>query len=366
MKKKWKLSLGILVVAALSLSLLAGCTSGSNEEEGEFSYSTGIDDKGYWKGVKAKDYVTLPGDLSISIPKDSHTVSDESVQTEIDSLVASYATANEITDRAVADGDTVNIDYVGTVDGVEFEGGNTGGAGTEVTIGTTNYVGNFLEQLIGHMPGESFNVEVTFPEDYSTAELAGKDAVFATTINFVSESINPELTDAFVAENLSTYGWTTVDQMKEGIKKDLQDQAVQNYLSEYLMDEVEVKSVPDSIIKYQDNAMLLYYEQYAKSYEVSLDEFLTTYVGVDSKDALIEQNAEANKQTATYSLIVQAVAEDQKFTANDEDVKNYFSEYMGADDYSQYEEQYGMNYLKQVALSQKVLNYLTENAKLEE
>lgn len=83
----------------------------------------------------------------------------------------------------VKDGDTVNIDYVGKVDGVAFSGGSTGGAGTDLTIGSGNYIDDFEEQLIGAHPGDTVQVEVTFPKEYGNAELNGKDAVFEVVIN---------------------------------------------------------------------------------------------------------------------------------------------------------------------------------------
>lgn len=96
---------------------------------------------------------------------------------------------NYLTDTSleVADGDTVNIDYVGTVDGVEFDGGNTQGAGTQLTIGSGSYIDDFEEQLIGHHVGETVKVQVTFPEDYGKEDLNGKDAVFEVTINGIYE-----------------------------------------------------------------------------------------------------------------------------------------------------------------------------------
>jgi trigger factor len=88
------------------------------------------------------------------------------------------------TDVAVEDGDTVNIDYVGTVDGVEFSGGNTQGQGTDLVIGSGSYIDDFEEQLIGHYVGETVDVTVTFPDPYANDEsLSGKEAVFETTIN---------------------------------------------------------------------------------------------------------------------------------------------------------------------------------------
>lgn len=87
------------------------------------------------------------------------------------------------TSLTVADGDTVNIDYVGTVDGVEFDGGSTNGTGTDLVIGSGSYIDDFEDQLIGAHPGDEVRVEVTFPDDYGSQDLAGKDAVFAVTIN---------------------------------------------------------------------------------------------------------------------------------------------------------------------------------------
>ena len=103
--------------------------------------------------------------------------------------MSSHTYTNEVTDRAVKDGDTLNIDYVGTVDGVAFEGGSTDGKGTQVTIGVTSYIDDFLEQLIGHRPGETFDIEVTFPDPYeNNPDLAGKDAVFTVTVNHIVET----------------------------------------------------------------------------------------------------------------------------------------------------------------------------------
>ena len=108
------------------------------------------------------------------------------------------------------------------------------GNGTEVTIGVTQYIDDFLEQLIGHKPGESFDVEVTFPDEYPNNEdLAGKDAVFAVTVNYIVEQVTPELTDDFVQENLKdTYGWSTAQEAMDSIKSDLSWSASAEYLWE--------------------------------------------------------------------------------------------------------------------------------------
>ena len=96
----------------------------------------------------------------------------------------SYSTDTSLT---VEDGDTVNIDYVGTADGVEFDGGSTEGMGTDLVIGSGSYIDDFEEQLIGAHPGETVEVNVTFPDDYYSTDMAGKDAVFTVTINGIYE-----------------------------------------------------------------------------------------------------------------------------------------------------------------------------------
>lgn len=101
-----------------------------------------------------------------------------------DAQTGSSGTLSSDTSLTVADGDTVNIDYVGTVDGVEFDGGSTNGAGADLTIGSGTYIDGFEEQLVGAHPGDTVEVNVTFPAPYSlNTDLSGKAAVFTVTVN---------------------------------------------------------------------------------------------------------------------------------------------------------------------------------------
>ena len=112
---------------------------------------------------------------------------DTTDTTDSDSANSSIDTYSTDTSLTVEDGDTVNIDYVGSIDGVEFDGGNTNGAGTDLPIGSGLYIDDFEEQLIGAHPGDTVEVNVTFPEDYGNEELNGKDAVFEVVINGIYE-----------------------------------------------------------------------------------------------------------------------------------------------------------------------------------
>jgi len=324
-----------------------------------FFYSDGIDENGFFEGITALDYVEIFDYKALTIPSDLHQISEDKLQAEIDNILTYYSTKEQVTNRAVVDGDTVNIDYVGSADGVEFDGGSTSGAGTDVTIGVTSYIDDFLEQLIGHMPGETLNVEVTFPDVYQNESLQGKEAVFVTTINYIVETEQPELTDDFVETNLTaSYGWKTAAEMKEDISAELKETAIQPFISEYMTNEVTISSVPDKLTEYQEKAMLQYYRDGAEYYSMEFEEFISV-MGVSSVDELIESNRDSYLQSAKYTLVAQAVAEDADISVSEDDMVGYFN------DYSQYEEKYGLPYLKQIVLFQKVISYIIDNATLE-
>lgn len=356
--------LSILLIIALALAVFSGCSN----KETEVTHSTGIDSNGLWEGITALDYVTLCDYSNVNIPVALRTIPEEEIQSEIDYYLSEHTTTDQVTNRAVKDGDTVNIDYVGSVEGVEFEGGSTNGAGTEVIIGYTTYIDDFLEQLIGNMPGTTFNVEVTFPDDYGTEEsgnahLNGKDAVFVTTINHIVEYNNPALNDAFVSENLSeTSGWTTVEEMKQGIANQLLASKISQFIHQYVVENSTINTLPESLMTYQQNSLLLYYKEYAKQVNMEFDEFLTAYLGVADQAELIEMNNDVNRETAEYYLLTQAIAEDAGISVTEEDVSAYFLKYLHTDDYTEYETFYGKPYLKLMVLNQLVLDHIENNA----
>jgi len=376
--KTYKPILCLFFAFIMMIITLTGCTDNTggttgdtkasvSESVGEtaFSYSDGIDANGFWEGIKALDYVEIFNYKAMTIPNNVHQISDNDLQSAIDQMLDEYSSSKQVKDRAVADGDTVNIDYVGSVDGVEFEGGSTGGSGTEVTAGSPDYIDDFLTQIIGHKPGETINVKVTFPNDYGKENLNGKNAVFVTTINYIVEKVAAELTDKFVKENLSAeYGWKTVKEMKKGKLEELQKEAIQKHIKEYMTNDVTVKSIPEQLTSYQEKAMLKYYQETAMYYSMELDEFLSSYEGVSNTKELIEKNRENNSKSARYYLVNQAIAEDAGISVSDEDLTNYFTKYTKSSDYSSYKEQYGLPYLKQIVLCQKVIDVIIKNAVL--
>ena len=376
MKNKM-IRLGAAALALAMIAALAGCgstsgTSGSASTSGssastsedvpetvEIDFSKYIDENGFWKDIRALDYVTLPQYKGVEIPAEEIEPTEEELQSNRESLLSQWASYNQITDRAVEDGDTVNIDYVGSVDGVEFTGGNTNGAGTTVTIGVTSYIDDFLEQLIGHKPGETFDVNVTFPDDYNdstdadgnTVVLAGKDAVFTTTINYIQgdELIYPEMDDAFVAENLqATYGWTTAAEAEEGIATAIRNSKKYNYMLDYLAENAQITEVPEAIANNMREAQLASVNNQAASYGVSVDT-LMMLSGYGSEDEYLAMLEEQLPEAAKFSLIRQAIAEQEGMTVTEEELQE-----MLGDNYQTYVDTYGLNYIKQDVMIGKV------------
>ena len=363
-KNKYKLIYVLAVI--LVIFYLSGCKNSKEDDSvgyESFNYSDGIDDAGFWKGLRALDHVDLCDYSGILIPSEIYTISESTIKENIDYVLSGYAESMQVTDRAVKDGDTVNIDYVGAVDGSEFEGGSTEGAGRLVTIGVTNYIDGFLDQLIGHSPGEAFDINVTFPADYGNETLNGRNAVFSITINHIVETVLPDLTDEFVSVNLSSeYGWATASEMNTAIEENLQSSAVKTYIQEYVLKNSVVGSLPEKLTKYQENAMLSFYQEYADYYDMDIDAFLNEYVGFSGVEELLEEYSGDIAETARSYLVFQAIAEDSGITVNEDDMALYFLEYFGSEDYSEHEEYFGTGYLKMVVLNWKVMIFLETSA----
>lgn len=356
--------MSIMLAALLMVGSFAGCSNKKNTTEEPFNYSRNLTEEGYFEKVKASDLVTLPDYKNISIPADKMTVTDDQIEEQITQIMDQYKTSNQITDVAVKDGDTVNIDYVGSVDGKEFEGGTTGGKGTTVTIGETQYIDDFLQQLIGHKPGETINVEVTFPADYGKDDLNGKDAVFVTKINYIEgEKVTPELNDQFVKEKLhEKLGWSTVAELREGISKDLKKTAKRNYIQTYLTENAKVSEIPEVVLQYHKDDLANYCKTGATYTGGDVNTFIKSVFGVESIDELMTNQADNLKKSAEASLVMQAIAEKEGLKVSEEDLVAYFTENMGAADYSTYEKNYGKPYLNMVVLNDKVLNTVSATA----
>ena len=360
-KTFWIVLASCLVVALVVAAVVVNRISSAPKT---FAFSEGIAENGFWKGVTALDYVELFDYLPFSVPQEVHEISDAALRSSIDTLLGDYSPEmRQVTDREVLFGDTVNIDYVGSIDGVPFEGGSTEGEGADVSAGGEDYIDDFLTQIIGHNPGETFDVEVTFPEYYGNEELDGKDAVFVTTINYIIEK---DITDSFVEENLfDEFGWKTVAEMEESKREELKKTAIENYVNTWLSTGATLSDTPsgvatyrDKLAAFQEKELLAYYQGLAESYEMDLETLLQIYMGLSGTEELAEQSRNEIYSDIQHSLTVQAIAEDAGISVADEDMERYLPAY------TSYVESYGMPWLRQYVLGRKVLDFIIENAEL--
>lgn len=328
-----------------------------------FSFSDAFDENGYLSGIKASDYVTLPdGYDKMTLASEINTVAADDITTYINSnILANYKTTEQVTDRAAVSGDSVNIDYAGTIDGVAFDGGTS--TAYDLTLGSGTFIDGFEDQIIGHTPGESFDVNVTFPETYSKADLAGKAAVFATTLNYISEQVTPELTDTWVTDNLNeSLGLSTVDALNAYVSDTLLfDQQSSNVYSQLNETATIADELPDALTSYLESWYLYSPYQYSQMYGVGLEELLGQS-GYDTVDSYLEAAQSSILSMGHQILVMQAIAENKGLTCDTDTMNAEFERYFGTSDPTSYTENYGENYIKMNILHDVVMQGLIDSA----
>jgi trigger factor len=326
-------------------------------------YSSQLDDNGYIKGIKAMDYVTLCDYKNIEVPLSEVTYTDEEFKDVIEQNLAAHQVLKE--EGVVADGDKVNIDYVGTMDGVEFEGGNSGGNGYDLTIGSGQFIEGFESQLIGHKAGEDVTVKVTFPEDYSQADLAGKPAEFAVTIHGIYA--DPEYNDDFVKENYPDMG-STVAEYEQTLKDEYYEGSLKDYVTNYVVDNSTVNKFPskylknvESTTKYSDVQSYEYMNQMYQQYGMQSGTF-EDFIGMTDE----EYNADIidrSQKFAKSDLVYQAILESEGIVLSEADSEANVKEMYGGDDYyNSSVETYGKGYTNKNAVKNKAVDIALEGA----
>lgn len=326
--------LGIVFLVGKQIYLMAIRTTPGTD------YSAGLADDGRIENADMAAMLDLVDYKKISVPADEVAATAQEVEDKITSTLASHKELSTDEQLEIADGDEVNIDFVGTVDGVEFEGGNSGGAGYDLTIGSGSFVDDFEQQLIGHKPGEEVTVEVTFPEDYNE-ELAGKDAVFAVTVNGIQ--VAPKLTDAFVAENLAdTEGVSTAAEYRAKVEDEFYREHLQEYLTSYVLEHSTVKSYPKKYVKAAKSLL--------KNRDGDSD--MTAKEEIAYEKELTQRAQEEVKEAMVY----QAVFDDAGLAFDADAHYAEQVEMMGED----YAKRYGAGYLAQEEIRQMAIDHLME------
>ena len=333
-------------------------------------FSAGLTEAGLIDGVDTTSTVSLADYEGLVVPMNEVAATAEEVDSNIQSTLSSHKAISDDSSIEIKSGDTVNIDYVGSIDGVEFEGGNSNGEGYDLEIGSGTFIEGFEDQLIGHTPGEDVVVKATFPEDYTSADLAGKEAEFAVTIHGVY--VTPELTDTFVQENFSDVA-STADEYRAYVENNFYRTHLEEYLHNYILENSTISSYPKtyvkalkSITKYNDEFSMQYYNQMASQYgmETSTNVW-DTIEGVDNEIEYEHDLTKRAEEMAKQALVYQAIYEKAGLNVDFDAIIAEMTETNGEDYVTNMKDTYGQGYMIQTEIQSVVLDYLADNANVQ-
>ncbi len=369
MRKKW-IAAGIGMIMAVSLT---GCSGKLSND-----YVTKL----------SNDYVTINQYKGLEVSKVEKTeVTDEMVENTINSYLTADQTKTEITDRAAELGDTVDIDYTGTMDGVAFDGGSATGAmlelGSGSFIGATDSYKGFEEQIVGHNSGETFTITVQFPSDYPKADFSDKVADFEIKLNKIYEVKTPELTDEWV-QTMSEESKTVEEfkkeirekmeknveefkkEIREKMEKNIQasaDGQLQQAVMEAFLEQTEVKKLPQDQVDEQYKSIEGTYQKMAEAYGVEFAEFLSGYMNM-TEEQFKEQAQEVAETAVKRDLACKLLAEKKNLEPSDkeyEEMAETYAKQSNYEDVESFKKEVGEDVVKSAVLQQKVVEYLADN-----
>ena len=319
--------------------------------------------------VFVKPDVTLGEYKGVSVKKENTLVTDEDVEKKLEAERSKQAAEVSVEDRAVAEGDTVNLDYLGSVDGVAFAGGTA--EGQTLKIGSHTFIPGFEEQMVGMAIGEEKDLNVTFPEQYHSNELAGKAAVFHVKVNSITETKLPELNDDF-AKDISEFD--TLDEYKADIRAKLEAEAAlkdadkfENAVVEKVMANATVE-IPEAMIERQIDSMLQNFSYQLASQGLRLEDFMK-YTGQDVKAFRANYREQAEKSVRAH-LVLEAIEKAEAFDATEEEIDAQIAKFApqtgkSVEEVKKTLSEADLGYFKADAIRDKAVKFLTDNAQAE-
>ena len=316
--------------------------------------------------VQTKPEIELGKYKGIEIKKVEYNVSDDDINHELGHMQEHNSRLINIEDRPVEDGDITVIDFVGSVDGVEFEGGKA--ENHELTIGSNTFIPGFEEQIIGMNIDDVKDIKVKFPDEYFSKDLAGKDAVFKVTLHEIKKKELPELDDEF-AKDASEFD--TLDELKADIKAKLEKQNEER--AKYETEDSVIKAVcenakldiPSGMIELEVENMIKDMEQRLAYQGLKFEQYMQMMGKTEEE---FKKEAEPQAIEAIKSrLALEAIIEKENIEASDEEVSEKLKEM--AKNYGKTEDDFKDNenikeYIKNGIKSEKAIEFLVKNAKM--
>ena len=309
----------------------------------------------------AADYVTLGNYKGLTLSNTKESYDEDEIEIQTKQFYFAYITEEDgIKDRPVQNLDMTNIDYEGKKDGVAFDGGTAQGA--TLLIGSGQFISGFEEGLIGVMPGETVDLNLKFPDNYGSADLAGQEVVFTVTVNFI-----PEMKDDKVPE-IGIDGVSTVDELRAYVKENMEKQAESEYLSaaqdevwDQIMETTVYGDFPEDMLAQNRVNYAKMLDQMAASYGMEDGKSYVEAYGQDYEEVL-DQYAEVYTRQL---LTIQAIADAEGLNISDEELDSRISEYAnnaGTTVDAMLSNGLSKADYRQSFLYEDVMNFLVENA----
>ena len=291
-------------------------------------------------------------------------VSQETVDAEIQTMLEYFAELVEV-DREAQPGDTVNIDFVGTLEGVAFEGGT--GDAYDLVLGSNTFIEGFEAGLLGAVAGEVRDLNLTFPENYGKEELNGQDVVFNVTVNSVKEEVIPELTDELIKENFDQF--TTVAEYTEALKESLNTEAHYEQVTELLMNSSEVEKYNEDAVAVEKQSLIDEYTNYASyygsMYGLDTETAIQYFLGFESTEAFEKGMESYAYDVIKNEMIIKEIAAKENIELSEELYDSKINEYSAAygyEDSAAFVEDYGEDVVRKSLLAELVMEFIIDNA----
>lgn len=316
--------------------------------------------------VSTRPEVELGQYKGIELKKVEYKVKAEDVKYELEHMAEHNSRMVSVEDRPVQKDDIANIDYVGTIDGVEFAGGKA--EKYDLTIGSNTFIPGFEDQVIGMKIGEERDIKVTFPKEYHAAEMAGKDANFHVTLNSIKVKELPKLDDEF-AKDVSEFD--TLEELKEDIKKRLTEE--NNHKAEHEMEDKAIETVveaskveiPAGMIEVEIDSMEDNMNQRLQYQGLNLEQYMKI-LGKTKKELRDELKVEAEKNVK-YKLVIDAIVKAEKIKADKkfikEEIENIAKQY-GQDAKEIESRKDIIEYLENASKNSQAVKFIVDNAKI--
>ncbi len=315
--------------------------------------------------VPVKPEVKISSYKGMKIKQYAYTVKDEEVDAELNRLLDRNARKVPVTDRAAQNGDIANIDFVGTVDGVKFDGGEA--EGFDLTLGSGQFIPGFEDQVVGMNIGETKDVNVTFPENYQAENLKGKAAVFSVKLNALQGKELPELSDAFIKD---ATGSETIDEYKAKTKERLQKSAdrravdeTENSILEAIAANAEAE-IPQAMIEKEIDGLVQKFEYQLMYQGLKLQDYLD-FLKVTLSDFRKNYEEQARKNVMNQLVISQLIKE-ENIEATDEEVEAKVAEQAAevnksAEEYKKNMDPRQFDYIRSDIIITKLFQMLKDN-----